>query len=56
MCWGFGWLAFLHIFLAIISAMELMFKQFVILVADIHIYHAVFLDELVKVGLSMELH
>jgi hypothetical protein len=47
---------FLHIFLATISAMELKFKQFVILVADLHVYHAIVLEELVIVGLSMELH
>jgi hypothetical protein len=40
----------------IISAMELMFKRFVILVAGLHVYHAMVLDELVIVGLSMELH
>ena len=56
MCWGFGSLAFLHIFLAIISAMESMFKQVVILIVNLHIYHAIILEELVIEGLSMELH
>ena len=63
MCWGFGWLAMLDVPLGrdtsnisayIISAME--FKRFVILVAGLHVYHAVVLEELVIVGLSMELH
>jgi hypothetical protein len=40
---------FLHIFLATINAMALIFKQFVILSADLHTYHAVVLEELVIV-------
>jgi hypothetical protein len=47
---------FQHIFLAITSVMALMFKQFVILGTDSHINHAVVLEELVIVGLSIEVH
>jgi hypothetical protein len=47
---------FQHVFLAITSVMALMFKQFVILGADSHINHAVVLEELVIVGLSIEVH
>jgi hypothetical protein len=72
MRWGFGWMAmpdqcsifhwagilpiFLYIFLANINAMALIFKQFVILITDLHTYHAVVLGEPVIVGLFLELH